>query len=33
MGDGILSGATNRELTATGVSTETISGYVFGTEE
>ena len=33
MGNGILSAAANNVLTATGVSTETISGYVFGTEE
>ena len=30
---GILSGAVNRHLTATGVSTETISGCVWGCEE
>jgi hypothetical protein len=30
---GILSGAVNRHLTATGVSTETISGFVWGVEE
>ena len=30
---GILSGAVNRHLTATGTATETISGFVYGTEE
>jgi hypothetical protein len=33
MGNGILSAAANNVLTATGVVTETITGYVFGTEE
>jgi len=33
LGNGILSGAINRVLTATGAATQTISGYVFGTEE
>lgn len=33
MGNGILSAAVNNVLTATGVATETITGYVFGTEE
>lgn len=33
MGNGILSAAANNVLTATGVATETITGYVFGTEE
>lgn len=33
MGFGIPSVAVNNVLTATGASTETISGYVFGTEE
>lgn len=33
MGNGILSGAANNVLTATGASTETITGFVFGTEE
>ena len=32
-GNGILSGAADRVLTAKGVATETITGYVFGTEE
>ena len=32
-GIGILSGAINRHLTATGTATETISGFVFGVEE
>ena len=30
---GILSGAVNRHLTATGTATETISGFVWGCEE
>ena len=30
---GILSGAVNRHLTATGTATETISGFVYGIEE
>ncbi len=33
LGNGILSGAANNVLTATGASTETITGVVFGTEE
>lgn len=33
LGNGILSAAANNVLTATGVSTETISGFVYGTEE
>jgi hypothetical protein len=33
MGNGILSAAANNVLTATGTSTETISGFVYGTEE
>jgi hypothetical protein len=33
MGLGIPSVAVNNVLTATGASTETISGYAFGTEE
>lgn len=33
MGNGILSATANNVLTATGVATATISGYVFGTEE
>jgi hypothetical protein len=32
-GIGILSAAANNHLTATGVATETISGFVYGTEE
>lgn len=30
---GILSGAADRVLTATGASTETLTGFIFGTEE
>jgi hypothetical protein len=33
LGNGILSAAANNVLTATGVSTETLTGFVFGTEE
>ena len=33
MGNGILSGTINFLLTATGVATATLSGFVFGTEE
>lgn len=33
LGNGILSGAVDRPLTATGVATSTLSGVVFGTEE
>lgn len=33
MGNGILSAAANNVLTATGVATETLTGFVFGTEE
>jgi hypothetical protein len=33
LGNGILSGAANRVLTATGVATQTLSGTLFGTEE
>ena len=33
MGNGILSAAVNNVLTATGIASETLSGYVFGTEE
>lgn len=33
MGNGILSVTANNVLTATGAATETITGYVFGTEE
>lgn len=33
LGNGILSGAADRVLTATGASTETITGYFYGTEE
>lgn len=33
MGNGILSGLADRVLTGTGVATETVSGYLFGTEE
>lgn len=33
MGNGILSAAANNVLTATGIASETLSGYVFGTEE
>lgn len=33
MGNGILSAAANNVLTATGASTETISGFFYGTEE
>jgi hypothetical protein len=33
LGNGILSGAADRVLTATGASTEAISGFVFGIEE
>jgi hypothetical protein len=32
-GNGILSAAANNVLTATGASTETLTGVVFGTEE
>lgn len=30
---GIISGAVNQVLTATGAATATLSGYIFGTEE
>lgn len=33
MGNGILSAAANNVLTATGASTETLTGVIFGTEE
>lgn len=33
LGNGILSAAANNVLTATGSATETISGFVYGTEE
>lgn len=33
LGNGILSAAANNVLTATGASTETLTGVVFGTEE
>lgn len=33
MGNGILSAAVNNVLTATGTATQTLSGYLFGTEE
>jgi hypothetical protein len=33
MGNGIFSAAAGNVLTATGASTQTLSGYVFGTEE
>ncbi|MDE2472408.1 MAG: hypothetical protein KGL35_27680 [Bradyrhizobium sp.] len=33
LGNGILSAAANNVLTATGVSTETLTGTIFGTEE
>ena len=33
MGNGILSAAINNVLTATGVATQTLSGFLFGTEE
>jgi hypothetical protein len=33
LGNGILSAAANNVLTATGASTETLTGFVFGTEE
>jgi hypothetical protein len=33
IGNGILSGAAGRVLTATGVATQTLSGYIFGCEE
>lgn len=33
MGNGILSATANNVLTATGTATQTLSGYVFGTEE
>jgi hypothetical protein len=33
LGNGILSSTINHVLTATGVSTETLSGFVYGTEE
>jgi len=33
LGNGILSAAANNVLTATGVATETLTGYVYGTEE
>lgn len=33
MGNGILSGAINRVLTFQGAATETVSGFVYGTEE
>lgn len=33
MGNGILSAAANNVLTATGAATQTLSGFVFGTEE
>lgn len=33
MGNGILSAAANNVLTATGTATQTLSGYVYGTEE
>lgn len=33
MGNGILSAAANNVLTATGAATQTLSGYLFGTEE
>lgn len=33
MGNGILSAVANNVLTATGASTETLTGFVFGTEE
>lgn len=33
MGNGILSAAAGNVLTATGVATQTLSGFVFGAEE
>lgn len=33
MGNGILSATANNVLTATGIATETLTGYLFGTEE
>jgi hypothetical protein len=33
LGNGVLSAAANNVLTATGASTQTLSGFVFGTEE
>lgn len=33
IGNGILSAAANNVLTATGVATETLTGFLFGTEE
>lgn len=33
MGNGVLSATANNVLTATGVATQTLSGFVFGTEE
>lgn len=33
LGNGLLSAAANNVLTATGASTETITGYFYGTEE
>lgn len=33
MGNGLLSAAANNVLTATGTATQTLSGYVYGTEE
>ena len=33
MGNGILSAAINNVLTATGAATQTLSGFIFGTEE
>ena len=33
LGAGILSATVNKVLTATGASTETVTGYLFGTEE
>lgn len=33
LGNGILSAAANNVLTGTGIATETVTGYLFGTEE
>lgn len=33
MGNGVLSAAANNVLTATGASTQTITGFLYGTEE
>jgi hypothetical protein len=33
MGNGLMSAAVNNVLTATGVATQTLSGFIYGTEE